>query len=242
MSAILRAKAELAIANRILARHGVFDEDGHISVRHPGVAGAFLLSRERTPALVEPADIMELAADASTAADEAGPLTVERFIHAAVLEARPDVKSVLFGTSPDLLSFGVTRIPLRPVIGSIGDMGMRIPVWEIANSFGSETDLLVSDFARARDLARCLGSCRVCLIRGRGFVATGRSLNDVVRMSVYLARNGRALAQSLALGAVRCLSEGEVAARLALDPESNAMRRGWEYWAREAGCEQWLTG
>lgn len=242
MSAVRRAQAELAIANRILARHGVFEEEGHISLRHPDGAGAFLLSRERAAALVEPEDIMELAADGSAVDDGAGPLPVERFLHAAVLEARPDVRSVLVGTLPDLLSFAVTSVPLRPVIGSVGDMGGRIPVWEIADAFGPDTDLQVSDLARARDLARCLGACRVCLIRGRGFVATGRSLNDVVRMSVYLGRNARALAESLALGAVQHLSEGEVAARLAIDPESNAMRRGWDYWAREAGCERWLTG
>jgi hypothetical protein len=27
----------------------------------------------------------------------------------------------------------------------------------------------------------------------------------------------------------------------ALTPETNAMRRGWEYWAREARCARWLT-
>jgi hypothetical protein len=74
-----------------------------------------------------------------------------------------------------------------------------------------------------------------------GFVATGRSLNDVVRMSIYLPRNARALAASMQLGPVAGLSDEETRARLAIDPESNAMRRGWDYWARQAGCAHWLT-
>jgi hypothetical protein len=43
------------------------------------------------------------------------------------------------------------------------------------------------------------------------------------------------------LGRIKFISAGETAARLAIDPESNAMRRGWEYWARQAGCEELLA-
>ena len=79
------------------------------------------------------------------------------------------------------------------------------------------------------------------LIRSVGFVATGRTLNDAVRMSVYIPKHARTLAETLQLGSdIRRISQGETNARLAIDPESNAMRRGWEYWARQAGCERWL--
>jgi HCOMODA/2-hydroxy-3-carboxy-muconic semialdehyde decarboxylase len=90
-------------------------------------------------------------------------------------------------------------------------------------------------------LARRLKSDRVVLLRGIGFVATGRSLNDVVRMSIYLPRNARALAGAMPFGKIVGISAGETRARLAIDPESNAMRRGWDYWAREAGCAHWLA-
>ena len=142
--------------------------------------------------------------------------------------SRPGLTSTPCSTGhrEDILAFGITRIPLRPVIASVGDMGARVPIWDIAENFGADTDLRVSDSERARDLARSLGRHRVCLLRGMGFVATGRGLNDVVRMSVYLARNAQALAVSMRLGAVRGISQGESEARLAIDPESNAMRRG----------------
>ena len=141
---------------------------------------------------------------------------------------------------PDALPFSITQTPLCAVLGTVGDMGTHVPVWDIADKFGGDTDLAVSSMERARDLAQRLGDYRVVLRRGIGFVATGRTLNDAVKTSVYIPKNARSLVQSLEFGPIRPISQGEVDQRLAIDPESNAMRRGWEYWAREAGCERWL--
>ncbi|HEY4407046.1 MAG TPA: class II aldolase/adducin family protein [Xanthobacteraceae bacterium] len=236
-----RARHELAVANRILVRQGILDEDGHISLRHPGNPSRYLLARALSPAFVEPDDILEFTLDGEPVADDAGALCSERFVHGAVLEARPDIQAVLFARSEDLLPFGVTQSALRPVIASVGDMGTHVPVWDIADKFGNGTDLSVSTLERGRDLARRLKSDRILLLRGMGFVATGRSLNDVVRMSVYLPRNARALAAAMPFGKIVGLTAGEASARLAIDPESSAMRRGWDYWARQAGCAHWLT-
>lgn len=240
MTALERAINDLVIANRILAHHGVFDEYGHVSMRHPGDASRFLLARDCPAAFVEPGDILEFALDGSQVADDNRPLCAERFLHAAIYAARGEVKSVLCAGSEDVLPFSVTPVTLRAMLGTVGDMGTSVPVWDIAEKFGDGTDLLVSDMERARDLAQCLGSYRVVLRRGVGFVTTGRTLNDAVKTSVYIPKNARTLAQSLEFGPIRPISQGEVDQRLAIDPESNAMRRGWEYWAREAGCERWL--
>ena len=77
--------------------------------------------------------------------------------------------------------------------------------------------------------------------RGGGFVVTGRSLNDAVSISVYIPRNARVITMAKSFGRMVGLSKGESAARIALDPDSNAMRRGWEYWARQAGCADLLA-
>src|SRR5438093_6671029 len=50
---------DLAIANHVLASHGVLDAFGHVSVRHPGNPDRFLMSRSLAPALVTPADVLE---------------------------------------------------------------------------------------------------------------------------------------------------------------------------------------
>ncbi len=54
---------QLALANRIVAHEGVLDGFGHISVRHPDKPDHYLLSRSRSPELVEPGDILELDID-----------------------------------------------------------------------------------------------------------------------------------------------------------------------------------
>jgi HCOMODA/2-hydroxy-3-carboxy-muconic semialdehyde decarboxylase len=240
MTALQRAINDLVIANRILAYHGVFDEYGHVSVRHPGDPACFLLARDLPAGLIEPADIQEFALDGSLARDDNRPLCSERFLHAAVYAARPGVNAVVCAGSEDVLPFSITATPLQAMLGTVGDMGTSVPVWDIAHRFGDATDLTVSTMERACDLAERLGAARVVLRRGVGFVTAGRTLNDAVKMSVYIPKNARTLAASLQLGAIRPISQGEVDARLAIDPESNAMRRGWEYWAREAGCERWL--
>jgi ribulose-5-phosphate 4-epimerase/fuculose-1-phosphate aldolase len=237
---IQRAINDLVIANRIMAHLGVFDEYGHISMRHPGDPARFLLARDCAAAFVEPSDIMEFTLEGAPVNEANQPPCAERFLHAAIYAARPDVNAVLCAGSDDVLPFSVTPVPLRAVLGTVGDIGTHVPVWDIAEKFGDGTDLLVSDMARGRDLAQCLGGYRVVLRRSVGFVAAGRTLNDVVKTSAYVPKNARSLAQSLEFGEVTPISQGEVNQRLALDPESNAMRRGWEYWAREAGCARWL--
>jgi ribulose-5-phosphate 4-epimerase/fuculose-1-phosphate aldolase len=240
MATLERAINDLVIANRILAYHGVFDEYGHVSMRHPGDPGRYLLARGCPAAFVEPGDILEFTLDGAPANDDNRPPCTERFLHAAIYAARPEVNSVLCAGSEDVLPFSITQTPLCAVLGTVGDMGTHVPVWDVAEKFGEDTDLAVSSMERARDLAQRLGGYRVVLMRGIGFVATGRTLNDAVKTSVYIPKNARSLAQSLEFGTIRPISQGEVNQRLAIDPESNAMRRGWEYWAREAGCERWL--
>lgn len=46
----------------------------------------------------------------------------ERFIHAGIYEARPDVHAVIHNHSHDVIPFGVTRVPLRPLF-HVGAMG-----------------------------------------------------------------------------------------------------------------------
>jgi ribulose-5-phosphate 4-epimerase/fuculose-1-phosphate aldolase len=53
---------------------------------------------------------------------------------------------------------------------------------------------------QGRDLAKCLGANNVALMRGHGFASAGRTLIEVVRMSVYLPRNARTLMRAKQLG------------------------------------------
>ena len=229
---------DLVIANRILAREEVVDAYGHVSVRHPENPGRFLIARSVSPELVTAEDIVELGLDGQPVGDDKRPLYLERFIHAAIFEARPEVMAVVHAHAEDTLAFGVADMTkLRPVIHSGAFIGAEVPVWDIADNFG-ETNLLVTNLAQGRDLAKCLGGNNVALMRGHGFATAARSLIEVVRLSVYLPRNARILMQAKQLGGpIKYLSQGEIDARnRGYSPYSPETWRAWEYWANKAGC------
>src|SRR3954470_2393381 len=145
---------ELVIANRILATEDVVDAYGHVSVRNPDNPERFFLSHSKSPSLVEAGDIVEHTLDGQAAKPQKRALYLERFIHAAIYEARPDVIAVVHAHAEDILPFGIAQAtPLRPVIHSGSFIGANVPVWDIADRFG-DTDLLVRNMDHGRDLAR----------------------------------------------------------------------------------------
>ena len=234
---------DLVIANRILAKEEVVDAYGHVSIRHPDNPNRFLIARSVAPDLVGIEDIVELGLDGQPVRDEKRTLYLERFIHAAIFAARPDIMAVVHAHAEDTLPFGIAdATKLRPVIHSGSFIGAEVPVWDIADNFG-ETNLLVTNIEQGRDLANCLGGNNVALMRGHGFAAAGRSLIEVVRMSVYLPRNARALIRAKQLGGgIKYLSQGEIDARnRGYSPYSTETWRAWEYWANKAGCSHMLT-
>ena len=233
---------ELVIANRILANENIVDAYGHVSIRHPDDPKRFFLARSLAPELIEAGDIMEFDLEGNALGGDKRQPYLERFIHAAVYEARPDVMSVVHAHAEDVLPFGITTAPLRPVIHSGSFMGERVPVWDIRDRFG-DTNLLVTNMAQGRDLAQSLDQNNVALMRGHGFVAAARSLIEVVRMSVYVPRNARVQLAAASLGGeVKALSRGEIEARNAgYKPYSPETWRAWEYWATRAGCAHLLS-
>ena len=234
--ALRAAVDELVAANRILAHEDVVDAFGHVSVRHPGDPSQFLLSRSRSPELVSDDDIMLYDLEGRPLHDDGRPSYLERFIHAGIYAARPDVFGVVHSHAEDVIPFGITGEPLVPVFHGAASMGSRIRTWDIRERFGDRTNLLVSNMDHGRDLARRLGSDQVVLMRGHGFAATGRSLYGVVKTALYLPRNARILTLARAFRKdIVTLSEGEIEALSSLDGDSAPARRAWEYWCSKAG-------
>src|ERR1051326_3553637 len=234
---------DLVIANRILAREDVVDAYGHVSVRHPDKPNHFLIARSLAPDLVGPEDIVELDLDGQPVRGDGPQLYLEPVTPAASFAARTAVMAVVHAHAEDPLPFGIAAATkLRPVIHAGSFIGSEVPVWDIADNFG-DTNVLVTNIAQGRDLAKCLGANSVALMRGHGFASAARSLIEVVRLSVYLPRNARALMRAKQLGGeVKYLSPGEIAARnRGYSPYSLETWRTWEYWANKAGCGDLLS-
>jgi HCOMODA/2-hydroxy-3-carboxy-muconic semialdehyde decarboxylase len=236
MSQVEDLLRDLVVANRILSNEDVVDAYGHISVRHPDNPKRFFMSRSRAPELVEQSDLIEFDQEGEPVKDKRQPY-LERFIHAAIFEARPDIMAVVHAHAEDTLPFGLIDEPLEPVIHSGSFIGGRVPVWDISDNFG-DTNLLVTNMAQGRDLAKSLAEGNVALMRGHGFASAARSIIEVVRLSVYLPRNARVQMNAMRMGGKpKPLSKGEIAARAAgYRPNSPETWRAWEYWATRAGC------
>ena len=117
----------LALANRIVAYEGVLDGFGHISVRHPSNPNHYLLSRSRSPELVEPADILEFTLDSKKVTPGDILPYGECVIHGEIYKARPDVIAVCHHHSAAVLPFCVTGVDLVPIMGLGATMGAVVP-------------------------------------------------------------------------------------------------------------------
>src|SRR6266576_872351 len=85
--------------------------------------------------------------------------------HEGLVDAFGDV-SVRHPVDKDRFFLACGRSPGAVIPDDVGDMGLNVPVWDIAEKFGEATSLQVSTFEQGRDLARCLGRNRVVLLRG----------------------------------------------------------------------------
>jgi ribulose-5-phosphate 4-epimerase/fuculose-1-phosphate aldolase len=233
-----RIVRELVLANHILAFENVLDAYGHVSVRKPDNPASFLMSRSRSPEIVDPDDILvhDLAGNVDGMA--AKELYRERFIHAAIYEARPEVQAVIHSHADDVLPFSISKLPLQAVFHAASSIGAKpVPVWDIRTEFG-DTNLLVESVDQGRSLTRTMAKGSIVLMRGHGFAAAGNSLIYLLKMAAALPRNARILLDTLhAGGKVVPLSEGEVALRDQTDLSLPAGQRQWEYWCRKLGVE-----
>ena len=227
---------ELVTANRILANEGIVDSFGHVSARHPDNPQHYLLSRARAPERIERDDIVEYTLD-GTAIDERGRAPyLERFIHGAIYEARPDVHAVVHNHSPSVIPFGVTGTKLKPLLHMCASCGHEVPVWDsqrqvrrydaVGQRHGDgprsgEASRLAADGADARPRrhrGRPLGAPRCVHL---GLSRSGRQAAD--------AGDGRWARSNFS----RAGEVDKIVARV----NDYTLNRAWENWARRAGRE-----
>ena len=224
---------ELVTGNRILAREGVVDSFGHLSARHPDNPKHYLVSRARAPDCIEADDIMEFTLEGEPVDAKGRVPYLERHIHGAIYEARPDVHAVVHNHSESVIPFGVTERKLQPIFHMGASIGHEVAVWDSHARFG-DTALLVDSMAMGRDLAGAIGNSPTALMRGHGATAVGRNVRHVVFVSVYLEVNARLQMQAMALGNVKFLTPGEVDKVIARTGPYG-INRAWENWCRRAG-------
>lgn len=227
---IEQQSAELADANHILFDQGVLDAFGHVSVRVEDDPGRFLLSRNLAPTLVTAADVQVIGLDGEP--EDGRRPYLERFIHASIYRARPDVAALVHSHSLGVIPFGVSNVPLAPLFHMAGFLAEGVGRFEIRDQFGDGTDLLVRSEEIGDALAASLGSGSVVLMRGHGSVVVGPSLRLAVYRAIYTEVNARLQADVIRLGEWTPLTTKEGLA--AADTIAGQVDRAWGMWLRRA--------
>lgn len=239
MTALDSARRTVALSSRILARLGILDAFGHVSARMPDADDGFLLSRALAPKRVRPEDvaIVGLNGEARTPID--AKLPVERYIHAEIYRARPEVGAVVHSHAAPVLPFSVVKServqPLCHICGFLH--GMPEP-YDVANHFGPATDLLIRNAGMGQSLATHLGQANVVLMRGHGFTAVGSDLPQATFRAYYTSKNCEIQMMARQLGEPTVLSDAEAQA---CERSTNAqIDRAWDLWVEDVEREDGL--
>ena len=219
--------AELVLANHMLTDEGVIDSYGHVSVRDERNPNHFLLARHLPAGVVVASDILEYDLDTKPVRETGMVGYSERFIHGEIYKARPDVKAVIHFHAPDIIPFGVTGVPLRPMIHMAGFLPQVVPIFEI-RKYGFK-DLLIRSNEAGHALAETLGDKPTALMRGHGAVVVASSLHIVAGRAYYMMINARTQLQAMAIGGkdVVYMTEQEAETVAAQD----GFERAWTLWA-----------
>ena len=229
--------ADLVTANHILAAQGIVDGFGHISVRSAKNPTHYFISRSKAPALVTVDDIMEIDLDDNPIDARGRSSYLERFIHSETYKARPDVISVVHSHSAAVIPFSVSQVTLRPISHMAGFLIRAVPVFEIRNVGGNETDMLIRTKELGAALAKTLGQGTVVLMRGHGDVVVGNSIKTAVLHAVYTDLNARLESEALKLGGpITFLNEAEAAKIGEINDQQ--VERPWDLWKRNATARQ----
>jgi len=229
MMTLDEARSQLATANHILAREGVLDAFGHVSMRHPSNPARYLLARSRSPELIEPSDILEFTLGSQLVVPVTGFLYGERVIHGCIYQARPDVHAICHHHSRAMMPFCISGIPLHPVDHLGATMGAVIPFWDQRDEFG-DTNMIVARPEEGQSLARALGPHWVVLMRRHGATVVGMSMEEMVFRAVFSCRNADMQREAHALGGVTELTPAEIEKAGAFNLEPRPIARAWEYW------------
>ena len=109
----------------------------------------------------------------------------------------------------------------------------QVPVFEIREAGGNETDMLIRNKALGAALAAKLGNGTVVLMRGHGDTVVGQSIRTAVFHAIYTEHNARLQAEALRLGGkITYLNEIE-AAKIG-EQNDKLVDRPWEIWKNQA--------
>ena len=218
---------DLVLATRILVNEQVIDGFGHASVRDPNRSDHYFMTRDNFGGIDGEDYIIELDLDGNPCKPNGLQPSLERFIHAEIYRARPDVNAIVHTHSPALIPFGVSKTPVQPLYHMCGFLAAGAPIFDIQQKHGI-TNMLVQSSELGHSLASSLGKSAVVLMRGHGATIVGGSMKEAVFRAIYTTINAHLQPIAMQLGEPKFLGHEE--AVKADELHHAVLSRPWDYW------------
>jgi HCOMODA/2-hydroxy-3-carboxy-muconic semialdehyde decarboxylase len=224
---------DLVIANRLLASSeiGVLTPDGlaHVSVRSRTNPERFFIAHDVSPGMVTPAHIIENNLDAVPVSAENVPQYSERYIHSEFYRARPDIMAIVHAHTPELRTFGISSVKLRPVLNSALFMRDGLPIYDISKFTGGAPSPVscahcISTPQLGKSMAMVIGDAEGSLLREHGITLGAPSARALVARAYALKMNAKIQEMAIGLGGTVNAFDGTG------KPADRASYPEWDYW------------
>ena len=227
---------ELVLASRILSttEAGIIPGAyGHVSARSRTNPNHYYISTDKSPGSITAADMIENDLDSKAAVPTDKAQFSEIFIHGEIYKARPDVMAIVHAHTPELVSFGISSVPLRPVLLGATFIGDGLPIYDIRSYTGGYPSPVgcahcISTPELGQALAGVLGNKGAALLLDHGIAVVETSLPALVSRAYDMRMNALIQQMALSLGGNVSYLEGSQSSANPPNPAA------WEYWTRTA--------
>ncbi len=187
-------KRQVAESSHVLDHQGLVDFHGHVSARVPGTRVMYIKPVLRAHNQIQPEDIIAVDIDEYLAGGDAqwvpddqkgrvidAPVPPrEAALHAAIMEARPDVNSVVHTHQLVATAIGAGNVPIKALYNQAVPFAPETPIYPNPD--------LITTAEQGREVAQTLGGRGAALLRGHGVVIVGGSMDESVSNTIYLER------------------------------------------------------
>jgi ribulose-5-phosphate 4-epimerase/fuculose-1-phosphate aldolase len=221
---------------------------GHISARLPGSDRIFIRARGPSESGVRyttEADIIEVDLEGQRVGDAADGYSapLEVFIHTEIYRRRSEVNSVLHSHPASTVLLTICDKPLLPIYGAYDPWSLRLVLAGIPTY---DRSILIQRPELGEELAACMGSSEVCLMRGHGITTAANSVEEATLLAIHLETISTMTCRANAMGNVRSIPPQEQDAFRDLDTQagygapllgipSGRAANLWRYYTRLVG-------
>lgn len=190
----LDTQKELKLASKLLTKHEVFDEQGHISARDPEDPNKIWINKQTSPKTASLKDFVTVDIDFETLPDG---IPTEVVIHTELFRARDDVQAVCHNHAPYTTAVASVGLEMKPV-HHVGVL-QKEPI-SVYEDYDLKGGTLIQTKSEGRELAELMGDDRALALRGHGANVVGGSIAETALSSLRLEYNSRMLWQQAAVG------------------------------------------